>query len=136
MIERVCKKHFLLKNFRYHFLFFRRNNLHPFFQALPFSEHDEEVIFADFIECLNLIEPLFDWNELNWLGIDEFTNSFTTKSVIVFNFILDNLVIRNYLHVIMIVLEPSNHINELICSELFLTHHFEKGGNFAIVNGL
>jgi hypothetical protein len=43
------------------------NDLHPFLEALPLPEHDEEVVLADLVEGLYFFEPLLYRDKLRGL---------------------------------------------------------------------
>lgn len=134
LVHSICEEHFLLQNFSYisHFLIW--NNFHPFFEGFPFTEGNKEIVFTNLIECLYFFKPFLNSNKLNRLCWNKFADTFTTKSIIILNFIFDNFWIRNNLHIIMVILCFFYHINKLISCEFLLPNHFEKCGYLCIVN--
>lgn len=134
MIEAICEEHFLLENFRKSFCFFRDHNFHPFFKRFPFSEHNEEIIFANLIKSFDLIKPFFNWNELSWFRVDKFWDAFTRKCIVVNNIVFNDFWVWNNIHIVVIVWIFSDHVNELLSSEFFLTYHFEKSSDLSVLN--
>lgn len=110
------------------------DNFHPLFQRLPLSECNEKIIFTNFIKRFYLLEPLLNCNELYWLRCHKLTHPLTAKSVVIFNFIFDDLWVGDHFHVVMIIWVFPYHVNKLIRSQLFLPHHLEECGHFRIVN--
>jgi len=108
------------------------NNFNPFFEAFPFSKENEKVIFTDFIESLYLIKPLLNWNEFSRFWIDEFTHSFTTKSVVILYLFVYYFRVSYNFHIIMVILIFTNHIDELVSCKLLLPYHLEKGSYLVI----
>lgn len=134
LIKGICQEHFFFKNFGDSFCFLWYNNLHPFFKRFPFSKHDKEIIFANFVKGFNLIEPFFHRDKFCWFWIYEFGNSFTRKCVIVNNIVFDDLRIWDHIHIVMIIWIFSYHVNEFLCSKFFLPNHFKKCCNFSVLN--
>lgn len=133
LIKGICQEHFFFQNFRNSFGFLWNNNFHPFFERLPFSEHNEEVVFAYFIECLNFIKPFLYRDEFNRLWINKFRDSFARECIVVNNVIFYNLGVRNDFHVVMIIGIFSDHVNKLLGCKFFLTNHFEKCSHLSVL---
>jgi hypothetical protein len=93
-----------------------RDDLHPLLQTLPLSEHDKEVIFADFVKSLHLFEPFLHSDELSRLGVHEFAHSFAAECVVVLYLLVNDLGVGDDLHVIMVVLILPDHVDEFIRS--------------------
>ena len=64
-VQIIGQKHFFLQNFANGPNFLRRNDLHPFLEALPLPKHDEEIVSANLIESLDLFKPLLHRDELS-----------------------------------------------------------------------
>lgn len=90
MVEGIGKEHFFFQNFGEGFGFFGDDNFHPFFERLPFSEHDKKVVFADLIKSLDFIKPLFHRDEFNGFGVNKFGDSLTGESVVVDDVVFDD----------------------------------------------
>lgn len=126
LIVKIGQEHFLLEYFADGLMLVTGNDLHPLLEALPFPEHDEEVVFADLIEGLDLLEPLLDGDELGGLGVDELAHSLAAEGVVVSDLLEQYFRVWHHFHVIVVVLIFANHIDELVCSQLLLTHHVEE----------
>lgn len=115
-------------------MFFVGDDGDPLLEALPFAEEDEKVVFADLIEGLDLFKPLFHWDELCRFRVDKLADTFATKSVVVLNLLADNLSVRYDLHVVVVILILSDHVDEFVCCELLLAHHLEEGSHFTVAD--
>ena len=133
LVHSISQEHFLLQHLRYFLEFFGWDNFHPLFQGLPLPERHEEVVLADFVECLDFLKPLLNRDELDRFGGDELADSLAAERVIVLYFIFNNLWIWDHLHIIMIVGVLSHHINKFVSSQLFLSYHFEERGHLCVV---
>jgi hypothetical protein len=91
------------------------DNLDPFLQTLPLPEQDEKVILAYFVEGLDFLEPLFDWDELCGFAVDELAHSLAAESVVIMNIFLYYLRVGHHFHVVVVVLVDLNHVDELVC---------------------
>lgn len=108
------------------------DDLHPLLQALPLPEHNEEVVFADLIKGLHLLEPLLNSNELGGLGVDELADPLAAEGVVILDLLADDLGVGHDLHVVVVVLVLADHVDELVGCELLLPHHVEEGGHFFV----
>ncbi len=113
-IEVVGKEHFFFQNFAESVDFLGGDNFHPFFKAFPLPKQNEEVVFTNLIEGLDFFEPLFDWDELGWFGVDELADSFAAEGVVVLNLFVYYLRVWDDLHVIMVVLIFADHVNKFV----------------------
>lgn len=136
LVHGIRQKHFLLENFRNILYFLGRDHLHPFFQWLPFSEGDKKVVSANLIKSLHFLKPLLHSDELHRLWGDEFADALAAEGVVILDLIFYYFRVGDNLHVIMVILMLSNHVNELVCCQFFLSHHLEECGDLCVINGI
>lgn len=132
LIIGVGQKHLLLKHLTYSLVLIAVDDLHPLLQTLPLPEHDEEAISADLIKGLHLFKPLLDGYELRGFGVDELADSLAAERVVVLYLLADDLRVGHYFHVVVVVLVPPDHVDELISRQLLLTHHVEESSHFFV----
>ena len=115
-------------------MFIVGDNLHPLFQAFPFSKKYEEIISTNLIKSLYLFKPLRNCDKLSRLGVNKFANTFTAESIIVLNLFMDYLRVWNNLHIVMVILILTHHVNKFISCEFLLSHHVEECSDLLVSN--
>lgn len=132
LIVQIGEEHLLLQHLTDRLMLITGDDLHPLLQALPLPEHNEEVVFADLVEGLNLLEPLLNSDELGRLGVDELADPLAAERVVILDLLADNLGVGDYLHVVVVVLVLADHVDELVGCQLLLPHHVEEGGHLSV----
>jgi hypothetical protein len=135
LVESIGEEHFFFKNFGEGLGFFWDDNFDPFLKWFPLPEHDKKVVFTNLIKGLDLIKPLFNRDELNRFGVEEFGDSLARESVVVDNVVLDDFRVRHDFHIVVVVGVFPDHVNELLGGEFFLTDHLEECGYFGVLDG-
>jgi hypothetical protein len=132
LVVEVGEEHLLLQHLAHGLVLIARDDLHPLLQALPLPKHYEETVSANLIESLHLLEPLLNRNELGRLRVHELAHSLATERVVILYFALNNFGVGHHLHVVVVVLVASDHVDELIRSQLLLPHHVEERRHFLV----
>lgn len=134
LVHSIRQEHFFVQYFRNAYHLFGRDHSHPFFQRLPLPKRNKEIITANLIKSLHFLKPFLYRNKLDRLGIDKLANSLTAEGIVIFNLFLNNGRIGHHLHIVMIVLVFTDHIDEFIGCEFFLPDHLEECRHLSVVH--
>ena len=132
LVHLISQEHFFFQYLRQSFVFISGDNFNPFFETLPFSKKDKEVIFTNFVKSLDFIKPFLNRNELSRFWVNKLADPLATKSVVVLYLLVYDLWVRHDLHIVVVVLILSDHIDEFVSCQLFLPDHLEKGCNLVV----
>lgn len=132
LVVEVGEEHLVLEDLADGLVLVAGDDLHPLLEALPLAEHDEEVVLADLVERLHLLEPLLHRDELRRLRVHELAHPLAAESVVVLHLLADDLRVRHHLHVVVVVLVLTDHVDELVRCQLLLPHHVEERGHLLV----
>jgi hypothetical protein len=132
LIELACEEQLFFKHLANRLVLIIGYNFNPLLETFPLPKQNEEVILTYLIKSLHFLEPFLHGYKLGRLRINKLAYSLAAKCIVVLDLLVDYLRISYNLHIIMIVLTLSDHVDELVCSQLLLSNHFEKGSNLVV----
>jgi hypothetical protein len=100
-----------------------REYLEPFLHGLPLPELLEETELLDFVKLVSLLDPLLEGHELHRNRVLVLGDSPRRQRKVVFNSSVRNAVVRNQLHIIVVVGFLLYHVSELQRGQLLLPAH-------------